>query len=71
MSAQLAGVLASLRSLREAEAVVAGRAAPELVFTIDGAAIQEDHLRKCVGAVLARPGPVSQASHAGTQWPRL
>jgi integrase len=55
MSRQLAETLQSLRTLQEAEAIVAGQAPPERVFSDRrGRAIQEDGFRNNVWAPLLR-----------------
>jgi integrase len=56
MSAQLADVLRGLKTLQEAEAVLAGREPPERVFSApDGGPVSEDVFRKRVWTPLLPP----------------
>ena len=67
MSRQLAEALQGLRTLQEAEAVVAGQAPPERVFSDrTGGPIQEDGFRhNRLGALASpRPAPLPEAPHA-------
>ncbi len=66
MSRQLGGVLAGLKSLQEAEAALAGRPAPERVFSMPtGAPVYDDSFRNHVWApILRRAGLRYRKPHA-------